>query len=57
MKSGTHEECMICGKPAVWIRSTQFAGDHPFCKEHAEAESDFEENDSYAYWYEVKENG
>jgi endogenous inhibitor of DNA gyrase (YacG/DUF329 family) len=56
MKSGTHEECMICGKPAVWIRSTQFAGDHPFCKEHAEAESDFGENDSYAYWYEVTEN-
>lgn len=45
--------CIECDKPAVWIRSTQFAGDHPFCKEHAEKEKDFLVNDSYEYWYEV----
>ena len=48
------ETCMICDKPAKWIRSTQFAGDHPFCEEHAKQESDFQENDSYTYWYRVK---
>lgn len=48
-----NNNCMICGKPATWIRSTQFAGDHPFCNEHAEEESDFNQNDSYAFWYEV----
>ena len=34
-------------------RSTQFAGDHPYCIEHASREKDFGENDSYAYWYEL----
>ena len=48
------ETCMMCDKPAVWIRSTQFAGDHPFCDEHARAEKGFGENDSYEYWYEVE---
>lgn len=47
------ELCMICGKNATWIRSTQFAGDHPFCEEHAKMESDFCENDSYTFWYKV----
>ena len=47
------ETCIECNKPAVYIRSTQFAGNHPFCKEHAEKESDFGKNDSYEYWYEV----
>lgn len=56
MKSGTPEPCIECGEPAVWVRSTQFAGDHPYCKKHAEQESDFGENDSYAYWYELEEN-
>lgn len=55
MKSGTHERCLECGAKAVWIRSTQFAGDHPYCEEHARQEKDFGENDSYAYWYEVKD--
>lgn len=45
------ETCLECGKPAQWVRSTQFAGDHPYCEEHAREEKDFQENDSYAYWY------
>jgi hypothetical protein len=46
--------CMECNEPAVWVRSTQFAGDHPYCQHHAEKQSDFEdEPDSYSYWYQV----
>lgn len=46
--------CMECSEPAVWVRSTQFAGDHPYCERHAEKQSDFEdEPDSYSYWYKV----
>ena len=44
------DKCIECDKPATWTRHTQFAGDHPYCTEHAEKESDFNENDSYAYW-------
>ncbi len=40
----------MCDEPAVWIRHTQFAGDHPFCEDHAKMEEDFGVNDSYAYW-------
>jgi endogenous inhibitor of DNA gyrase (YacG/DUF329 family) len=47
------EKCIECGKDATWIRSTQFAGDHPFCEEHARQEEDFGKNDSYEYWYKV----
>ena len=47
------DSCIECGKPAVWVRSTQFAGNHPYCKEHAEREKDFGENDSYSYWYKL----
>lgn len=43
-------ECIICKKPASWTRCTQFAGDHPFCEEHARAEAGFGENDSYEFW-------
>lgn len=49
-------KCIECDKPAVWVRSTQFAGDHPYCEEHAEQESDFGENDSYTYWYKPEDN-
>lgn len=56
-KTGFSEEnlkvvrrCIECGKPAKYIRHTQFAGQHPYCKEHAELQSDFEESDSYQYW-------
>lgn len=49
------QKCLICDKPAEWIRGTQFAGDHPFCDEHAKQEKGFGVNDSYEYWYEVKD--
>lgn len=54
----TQEKCMMCDRDAVWVRSTQFAGDHPFCKEHAEQEDGFGVNDSYEYWVasEAREN-
>jgi hypothetical protein len=46
------ECCMECDQPATWVRSTQFAGDHPYCQHHAELEKDFlDEPDSYAFWY------
>ena len=52
MKNSNQEEtCLKCGKPAQWVRSTQFAGDHPYCEEHAREEDDFGEDDSYTYWY------
>lgn len=47
--------CMMCDAPAKWIRSTQFAGNHPFCDEHARMESDFGDDDSYEYWIELKD--
>jgi hypothetical protein len=49
-----NEKCIMCEQPAVWLRSTQFAGDHPYCLEHAELESDFLINDSYTFWKELK---
>ncbi len=49
----TKMQCLVCNNPATHVRSTQFAGDHPYCKEHAEKESDFNENDSYTFWYEI----
>lgn len=47
------EKCIECNEPADWVRCTQFAGDHPYCQEHAEQEADFQQNDSYAYWVKV----
>lgn len=47
--------CIECDKPAVWVRATQFAGKHPYCLEHAEQQADFNQNDSYTYWYEIDE--
>ena len=44
------EKCVMCDEPAVWVRHTQFAGEHPFCEHHAKMEEDFGVNDSYAYW-------
>lgn len=50
--------CVECGKPADWIRYTQFAGDHPYCTEHANLESDFlEDGDSYHYWGKIVPEG
>jgi len=39
-----------CHEKAVWLRCTQFAGDHPFCEMHAKLEKDFGENSSYCSW-------
>ncbi len=55
MKSGTREKCMLCDKDAEHIRSTQFAGDHPYCDEHARMENDFGQDDSYAFWIKVND--
>jgi endogenous inhibitor of DNA gyrase (YacG/DUF329 family) len=49
-------KCMLCDKPSVWVRSTQFAGDHPFCDAHAKQEEDFKQDDSYTYWYNMNED-
>ena len=49
-----NDQCLMCEEPAVWIRHTQFAGDHPFCDKHAKLEEDFGENDSYTFWSELK---
>lgn len=45
-----------CGKKATWIRHTQFAGDHPFCTEHAKKEKDFKKNNSYLFWEKLIKN-
>lgn len=43
--------CIDCDKMATYIRHTQFAGDHPFCTEHAQAERDFMDNkDDSTVW-------
>jgi hypothetical protein len=48
--------CVECDQPATWIRSTQFAGDHPYCDHHARLEPDFNDPpDSYCYWYELED--
>ncbi len=52
------ERCLECDEPATWMRSMQFAGDHPYCDKHARMQNDFEdEPDSYSYWYEIKISG
>ena len=54
----TEQEKCFCGKPAVYVRKTQFAGDHYFCEECAKKENGFMKNDdSYQFWKEcdVKE--
>jgi hypothetical protein len=48
--------CVECEKTAEWVRSTQFAGEHPYCEEHARLESDFnDEPNSYTFWYKIKD--
>lgn len=48
-------KCQACNNAAVWVRSTQFAGDHLFCKLHAEAEEDFgDSHPSYFFWKELE---
>ena len=48
-------KCLECGEPAEWTRHTQFAGNHPYCEEHAKKEDDFGEDDSYTFWTSKKE--
>lgn len=43
-----------CTKSAKWIRQTQFAGDHPLCKECAKEDKNFKINDSYQTWKKLK---
>ena len=47
-------KCRMCDKPAKWQRSTQFAGDHPYCKKHAKLQSDFKLSDSYTFWNKIQ---
>jgi hypothetical protein len=43
--------CDDCGQPAVFVRYTQFSGDHYFCEKHAKEESNFgQEDPSYFTW-------
>jgi hypothetical protein len=43
-----------CGKPATWVRHTQFSGSHPFCTKHAEQEENFGQlNPSDFFWIEI----
>jgi hypothetical protein len=44
----------MCDNPASWERSTQFAGDHPYCDEHALMEEDFGQEDDSTFWKEVE---
>lgn len=44
-----------CDKLAVWIRHTQFAGDHPLCDEHAREDKKFGTSDSYQDWSEIED--
>lgn len=46
-----------CGRPATWVRHTQFSGSHYFCTIHAEKEEDFGKSDpSYFYWEKLPVN-
>lgn len=49
----TEDKCMLCEKPAIWTRYTQFAGDHTFCENHAKLEADWHEENSYLYWEKI----
>lgn len=48
------EKCFDCNKEAIWVRYTQFSGDHYFCDKHARQESDFADEDSYKFWELIK---
>jgi len=45
--------CCDCDSRAEWIRHTQFSGNHPFCRIHAEMQLDFgKESDNF--WEKIK---
>jgi hypothetical protein len=48
--------CLECAEPATWMRCTQFAGNHPYCEDHAKLEADFNDNDSYLFWERINES-
>lgn len=48
-----HKICLECGSLAKYVRSTQFAGDHPYCEMHAKEESDFMQEDDSTYWIDI----
>jgi len=48
------EKCLECDAQAAHIRHTQFAGNHPYCQQHAMAQEDYYVDDSYTYWTEAK---
>jgi hypothetical protein len=51
------EQVCFCGKPAEYVRYTQFAGDHYFCGECAKKEEDFmKDGGSYFVWGKIKED-
>ena len=53
-KEDVKQCCIECYSPAVWVRSTQFSGDHPYCLECAQKEKDFDVTDpSYQFWYKI----
>ena len=50
-------KCIECNNPAVFARYTQFSGTHYYCKEHAEQETDFMQDQmGYSYWGEVDDD-
>ena len=47
-------KCLECDAIATWMRCTQFSGDHPYCTQHAEAQSDWDQSGSYGFWYAIQ---
>lgn len=45
--------CLDCESKATWIRYTQFAGNHPFCEEHAKTQDNFGKSDPSYYGWEA----
>ncbi|MEK9175411.1 MAG: ASCH domain-containing protein [Patescibacteria group bacterium] len=51
----TKTTCDKCDEPAIWVRKTQFSGDHFFCDADAKVEKDFgQEDPSYFYWIKIE---
>ena len=50
------ERCLECDGKAQYIRHTQFAGNHPFCSDHAWKQQFYEIDDqSDVYWSSIDE--
>lgn len=53
---GLDDICFMCDKPADFVKSTQFAGLHLYCREHALEQSDFAKDTiGYAFWYRLED--